>query len=182
MKKQLFAVLSMLFFTCAAMAQPAPVSAELNPLKQAAQQASKTLPQGYTFSDLYKAVKDILETNAQSTLNSAADALAKQNPFLQGTEEFAMMRLSESMLARSNYKRMQSRNRELLKAFKAAGELLEKDGIVFNADNKHHLYLVQVQLNKMRQAVKDAKDQRTKKFFKLWMKSLENAGKYGIKY
>ena len=92
------------------------------------------------------------------------------------------MRLSESMLARSNYKRMQSRNRELLKAFKAAGELLEKDGIVFNADNNHHLYLVQVQLNKMRQAVKDAKAQRTKKFFKLWMKSLENAGKYGIKY
>lgn len=182
MKKQLLAVLGILFFSCAAVAQPAPVSAELNPIYHAALKASKTLPQEYSFADLYQAVEKILEANAQSVLESTAQVLEKQNPFLQGTEEMAITRLSESLMARSSYTRMQKRNKELLKAFERAGKILEKDGLVFNPTNGKHMFLVQQELHKLREEVKQAKEQQTKERLLMWMKGLQNITNYGIKY
>ena len=94
---------------------------------------------------------------------------------------FAIMRLSESMLAHSSYKRMQKRNQELLKAFSQAGKLLEKDGIVFDAANNRHMFLLQTQLNQMREAIAQEKAQRTKAFLKMWLDGLQNISKYGHK-
>ena len=181
MKKQIIAVFGLLIFSCAAFAQPAPISAELTPIKNAALKAVRTLPQGYSFADLYQSVEKILEENAQAILESATNVLDKQHPYLQGTEEFAIMRLSESMLAHSSYKRMQKRNQELLKAFSQAGKLLEKDGIVFDAANNRHMFLLQTQLNQMREAIAQEKAQRTKAFLKMWLDGLQNTSKYGHK-
>lgn len=181
MKKQIIAVFGLLIFSCAAFAQPAPVSAELNPIKNAALKASQTLPQEYSFSDLYQAVEKILEENAQSILDSASNFLAKQHPCLQGTEEFAVMRLSENMMARSSYKRVQKRNQELLQAFEQAGKILEKDGVVFDASNSKHMFLVQTQLNKMREAAKKQKAQRAQARMQMWLEGLQNISKYGLK-
>lgn len=182
MKKQILAVLGMLFFSCAAVAQPAPVSAELNPIYHAALKASETLPQEHSFADLYQAVEKILEDNAQTVLESTAKVLEKQNPFLQGTEEMAITRLSESLMARSSYTRTQKRNKELLKAFERAGKRLEEKSITFNASNSKHMFLVQQELNKLREEQKQAKEKRAKERLMMWLKGLQDITNYGIKY
>lgn len=181
MKKQITAVLGALFFTCAAYAQPAPIT-EVTPLQKAALQATKTLPKDYTFSALYQAVEKILEDNAKNTL---ANFVTKDNTvpsFLQTSEEYAVSRLGEVITARRAYKKIQQRNQQLLQAFAKTGEALNKKGIRFDASNHGHINLVLTQLRQMRKQEQQAAAKRSEAMLKVWLQGVQNITDYGIKY
>lgn len=181
MKKQMLAVLGLLLFTCVSYAQPIS-SAEVAPIQKAALEAVKTLPQDYTFSALYQAVEDILTANAKTVLENTAKEGKNAPASLQSSEEFAITRLGEVILARRAYKKTIARNQELLLAFKKAGSALEKQSVRFDAANPHHIQLVSVQLAKIRQAAQKQQEERSQKMLKIWLQGMQNITDYGIKY
>lgn len=180
MKKKLFVLVSVMAISCAAFAQNFSID-KVTPLKNAVQKAVKTLPAGYNFNALFLAVANILEEDAKTALQTP-QVLEKQPDFIKGSREYAISSLTEAILAKSAYKRLQERNKELLEAFYTVGKFLQERGILFNADNEQHIKLVAAQLQKKQESQKKEAAERAKRKIDAYLEGLQKCTDYGIKY